>query len=58
MTCRGRGVRTTHAQILDVEQTAEMDTPAVLERYILRDAYETAREIGRGSYATVVELDY
>lgn len=39
-------------------QTAEMDTPAVLERYILRDAYETAREIGRGSYATVVELDY
>lgn len=35
-----------------------MDTRAELERYILRDAFETAKEIGRGSYATVIELDY
>ena len=30
----------------------------MLERYILRDTHETAGEIGRGSYATVIELDY
>ena len=34
------------------------DARAVLERYRLRGVYEIGREIGRGSYATVVELDY
>ena len=30
----------------------------MLERYTLHDIHETAGEIGQGSYATVVELDY
>ena len=37
---RLRGVRTTHEHIFDVDPSRVS---------ILRDAYETAREIGRGS---------
>jgi serine/threonine protein kinase len=68
MIC-GRGARTTHARAdisrlngrapdPDLKMDTQASTRTMPEEYIVRDAYEIAREIGRGFYATVVELDY
>ena len=37
---------------------SQRDAQAALERYRLLNVQETGRELGRGSYAAVVEVDY
>ena len=55
----GRGRATYSSTCIElVYMDAMEDSRTELERYSLRDIHETGREIGRGSYATVVELDY
>lgn len=43
---------------MDVHQSLDAETDNGLGRYMLSDVCETGKEIGRGSFATVVELNY
>ena len=43
---------------MDVHQSLGAKSGKGLERYMLRDVRESGKEIGRGSFATVVELNY